>query len=177
MATNEKVTLDRDCAGVELASSRKVTLEAGSQVTVVQVTPDSVTVKTGAGELVRLPADGIGGGQQGAAAHDEVRAALELQVWEQLRTCYDPEIPLNIVDLGLVYGCQVTPVEEGGHRVDVTMTLTAPGCGMSEYLTMEVQAKLSTIPGVTEAKVELVWDPPWNHGLLSEAAKLKLGLL
>ena len=108
---------------------------------------------------------------------DDSRAAIEKQVWEQLRTCYDPEIPLNIVDLGLIYGCQVTPVAGGGHRVDLTMTLTAPGCGMGEYLKMEVQAKLSTIPGVKDANVELVWDPPWSYGLLSEAAKLKLGLL
>ena len=102
---------------------------------------------------------------------------LEKQLWDQLRTCYYPEIPLNIVDLGLIYSCQVTPVPEGGHRVDVTMTLTAPGCGMGEYLKMEVQAKLSTIPGVQDANVEVVFDPPWNYGLLSEAAKLKLGLL
>lgn len=111
------------------------------------------------------------------AAGEDPRAAIERQVWERLRTCYDPEIPLNIVDLGLVYGCQVTPVAEGGHRVDLTMTLTAPGCGMGEYLKMEVQAKLTTIPGVKAANVELVWDPPWNFNLLSDAAKLKLGLL
>jgi metal-sulfur cluster biosynthetic enzyme len=107
----------------------------------------------------------------------EAREALEKQVWEQLRTCYAPEIPLNIVDLGLIDGCQVTPAAGGGHRVDLTMTLTAPGCGMGEYLKMEVQAKLSTIAGVKDANVELVWDPPWNYSLLSEAAKLKLGLL
>ena len=107
----------------------------------------------------------------------EGRETIEKLVWEQLRTCYDPEIPLNIVDLGLIYSCQVTPAPEGGHRVDVTMTLTAPGCGMGEYLKMEVQAKISTITGVKAANVEVVFDPPWNDGLLSEAAKLKLGLL
>jgi probable FeS assembly SUF system protein SufT len=107
----------------------------------------------------------------------ESRETIEKQVWDQLRTCYDPEIPLNIVDLGLIYFCQVTPAPEGGHHVDVTMTLTAPGCGMGEYLKMEVQAKISTVPGVKAANVEVVFDPPWNYGLLSDAARLKLGLL
>ena len=112
-----------------------------------------------------------------AASATESRETIEKQVWDQLRTCYDPEIPLNIVDLGLIYSCQVTTAPEGGHRVDVTMTLTAPGCGMGEYLKMEVQAKISTVPGVKAANVEVVFDPPWNYGLLSDAAKLKLGLL
>ena len=117
------------------------------------------------------------GRQAPSASATESRETIEQQVWEQLRTCYDPEIPVNIVDLGLIYSCQVTTVPEGGHRVDVTMTLTAPGCGMGEYLKMEVQAKISTVPGVKAANVEVVFDPPWNYGLLSDAAKLKLGLL
>ena len=117
------------------------------------------------------------GSQAPSTSATESRENIEKQVWEQLRTCYDPEIPLNIVDLGLIYSCQVTPVPGGGHRVDVTMTLTAPGCGMGEYLKMEVQAKISTVPGVKAANVEVVFDPPWSHELLSDAAKLKLGLL
>ena len=112
-----------------------------------------------------------------SASATESREAIEKQVLEQLRTCYDPEIPVNVVDLGLIYSCQVAPVPEGGHRVDVTMTLTAPGCGMGEYLKMEVQAKISTVPGVKAANVEVVFDPPWSQELLSDAAKLKLGLL
>ena len=115
--------------------------------------------------------------RQPSTSATESRETIEKQVWDQLRTCYDPEIPLNIVDLGLIYACQVTTAPEGGHRVDVTMTLTAPGCGMGEYLKMEVQAKISTVPGVKAANVEVVFDPPWNYGLLSDAAKLKLGLL
>lgn len=117
------------------------------------------------------------GSQAPSTSATESRETIEKQVWEQLRTCYDPEIPVNIVDLGLIYSCQVTTVPEGGHRVDVTMTLTAPGCGMGEYLKMEVQAKISTVPGVKAANVEVVFDPPWSAGLLSDAAKLKLGLL
>ena len=117
------------------------------------------------------------GSQAPSTSATESREAIEKQVWEQLRTCYDPEIPVNIVDLGLIYSCQVTTVPEGGHRVDVTMTLTAPGCGMGEYLKLEVQAKISTVPGVKAANVEVVFDPPWNYGLLSDAAKLQLGLL
>ena len=117
------------------------------------------------------------GSQAPSTSATESRETIEKQVWEQLRTCYDPEIPVNIVDLGLIYSCQVTTVPEGGHRVDVTMTLTAPGCSMGEYLKMEVQAKISTVPGLKAANVEVVFDPPWSSGLLSDAAKLKLGLL
>ena len=179
MTTKEAVTLNRDCEGIQLSSSRKVTLAAGSRVTVTQSSPESITVKTEPGELVWVAAsdaDALNGNGQSAPA-GAAREAIEKQVWDQLRTCYDPEIPLNIVDLGLIYSCQVAPVPEGGHRVDVTMTLTAPGCGMSEYLKMEVQAKISTVPGVKAANVEVVFDPPWSDALLSDAAKLKLGLL
>ena len=179
MITKEAVTLTRDCEGIELSSSHKVNLVAGSQVTVTQSSPESITVKTASGELVRVAAsdaDALNENGQAAPAGAS-QEDLEKQVWEQLRSCYDPEIPLNIVDLGLIYSCQVAPVPEGGHRVDVTMTLTAPGCGMGEYLKMEVQAKVSTVPGVTAANVEVVFDPPWSDALLTDAAKLKLGLL
>ena len=117
------------------------------------------------------------GSQVPSASASESRGTIEKQVWDQLHTCYDPEIPVNIVDLGLIYSCQVTPVPEGGHRVDVTMTLTAPGCGMGEYLKMEAQAKISTVLGVKAANVEVVFDPPWSDRLMSDAAKLQLGLL
>ena len=103
---------------------------------------------------------------------------MQEAVWEQLRTCYDPEIPVSIVDLGLIYECTLTPIEEPGNNwsVHVRMTLTAPGCGMGDYLAQEVGQKLLTIPGVTEAEVELVWDPPWEREMMSEAARLELGM-
>ena len=96
---------------------------------------------------------------------------------EKLRTCYDPEIPVNIVDLGLVYDTQIQPMPGGGSRVEIKMTLTAPGCGMGPVLQQDVETKVSSIPGVKEAGVFLVWDPPWSREMLSEAARLELGMM
>jgi probable FeS assembly SUF system protein SufT len=103
---------------------------------------------------------------------------LEKEVWNQLKTCYDPEIPVNIVDLGLIYDCQLVPQSAGdAFRADVKMTLTAPGCGMGPVLAQDVQNKLMSVEEIDEANVELVWDPPWNQGMMTEAAKLQLGLM
>jgi probable FeS assembly SUF system protein SufT len=102
---------------------------------------------------------------------------LEKEIWNQLRSCYDPEIPVNVVDLGLIYDCHITPLPAGSHRVDVKMTLTAPGCGMGPTLAQDVQNKVLSLEGVDDVAVELVWDPPWNQGMMTEQAKLQLGLL
>ena len=102
---------------------------------------------------------------------------LEKKVWEALKTCYDPEIPVNIVDLGLIYDCHLSPLGESNYKADVKMTLTAPGCGMGPVLAQDVQNKLITLDPIDEANVELVWDPPWSQGMMTEAAKLQLGLL
>ena len=102
---------------------------------------------------------------------------LEKQVWDQMRTCYDPEIPVNIVDLGLVYDTALTPQPEGTTNVDVKMTLTAPGCGMGATIAADVENKIRSLPGVKEVYVSLVWDPPWNQAMMTEAAKLQLGLM
>ena len=99
------------------------------------------------------------------------------QVWEQMRSCYDPEIPVNIVDLGLVYDTAITPQTERGARVEVKMTLTAPGCGMGASIAADVESKIRSIPGVGDVEVALVWDPPWNQAMMTEAAKLQLGLM
>jgi probable FeS assembly SUF system protein SufT len=106
-----------------------------------------------------------------AATAEEVEKA----VWEQLRTCYDPEIPVNIVDLGLVYSCQVQPLDAGGYRVEIRFTLTAPGCGMGDWLAHDIRRKVESVPGVKEADVQVVFDPPWHHDMMSDAAKLELG--
>ena len=100
----------------------------------------------------------------------------EKTVWEQLKSCYDPEIPVNIVDLGLVYDCQVNR-QSGGAKVEVKMTLTAPGCGMGPTIAAEARSKIMSLPGVEDANVELVWDPPWNQGMISEVGKMQLGLI
>ncbi|HOV58015.1 MAG TPA: iron-sulfur cluster assembly protein, partial [Rhodanobacteraceae bacterium] len=101
----------------------------------------------------------------------------EKLVWEQLRTCFDPEIPVNIVDLGLVYACELGRREDGERRVEVRMTLTAPGCGMGDILVDDVRAKIEAIPTIAEAEVELVFDPPWNQSMMSDVAKLETGML
>ena len=93
-----------------------------------------------------------------------------------MRTCYDPEIPINVVELGLIYDCKVSKLEDGAHRVDILMTLTAPGCGMGEFLTADVRSKVVTIPTVKEVGVELAFDPPWSMEMMSEAARLESGL-
>jgi len=98
-------------------------------------------------------------------------------VWEQLATCYDPEIPVNIVELGLVYHCAATPLPEGGNKVEVKFTLTAPGCGMADVLKMEIESKVQALPGVKECNVEVVFEPPWSRDMMSEAAKLDLGMM
>jgi len=102
---------------------------------------------------------------------------LEQAAWNQLKTCYDPEIPVNIVDLGLVYSLDIKPHQEGGSEVNVQMTLTAPGCGMGPILASEARQKILTLDGVTDANVDLVWDPPWTPDRISEAGKQKLGMV
>ena len=105
-------------------------------------------------------------------------ADIERLVWDQLRTCFDPEIPVNVVDLGLVYEVTLTPLpEDAGRKVAVRMTLTAPGCGMGDILVDDVRSKLELIPTVAETDVELVFDPPWNHAMMSDAARLETGMM
>jgi probable FeS assembly SUF system protein SufT len=101
----------------------------------------------------------------------------EEDVWNQLRQCYDPEIPVNIVDLGLVYDCRLIKKPEGGTKVEVKMTLTAPGCGMGPAIAHDAQSKILSVDGIDEADVQLVWDPPWNQNMISEAGRMKLGMI
>jgi probable FeS assembly SUF system protein SufT len=108
---------------------------------------------------------------------DASEAEIEAAVWQQLRTCYDPEIPINIVELGLVYECKVERAATGEREVKIKMTLTAPGCGMGEILAQDVREKVGLIPTVARADVELVFDPPWNQSMMSEEARLEAGLL
>src|SRR5207249_7978315 len=129
----------------------------------------------------RLAREGVNAGETPAAAGGTpaplTPEQLEKEIWQALRTCYDPEIPVNVVDLGLIYDCKVSPAAAGGgNQADIKMTLTAPGCGMGPVLAQDVQNKLLSIEGIDEANVELVWDPPWNQGMMTEEAKLQLGL-
>ena len=183
MRANEPLELVRDCEAALVPSGTKVTLQKGETAYITQALGGSYTVVVN-GNMFRIEgkdSDALGLESQDSPA-DRARGKeltpeqLERVVWDQMRTCYDPEIPVNIVDLGLIYDCAISP-EPGRNRVDVKMTLTAPGCGMGEHLRQDVQTKLLSIDGVSEVNVELVWDPPWNQGMMTEAAKLQLGLL
>ena len=184
MKANEPVVLRRDCEAIQIPSGYKLMLPAGSEVMITQSLGGSFTVVTDHGNMLRIAsndADALGLEPMVApAAEGQVptrREDVEPLVWEQLRTCYDPEIPVNIVDLGLVYDCLVTPLPGGGHKVDIKFTLTAPGCGMAGSLKMDTEGKILAVPGVQECEVEVVFDPPWNRSMISEAAKLDLGML
>ena len=172
--------LNRDTEAIQIPSGQKITLPQGSRLIITQSLGGSYTVATEIG-LARISmedADALGLEKPEAAqpAGEAEEKLDEKAVWDQLRTCYDPEIPVNIVDLGLVYDCAITERPEGA-RVDVKMTLTAPGCGMGPTIAAEARSKILSLPGVTDADVELVWEPPWNQDMISEVGKMKLGMI
>lgn len=180
----ESRVLQRDCAAVSVPWGRPETLEEGSYALITQRLGGSITVMSG-GNLYRIDernADALGLEPQLAAAPpapqagEQTAESIERAAWEQLATCYDPEIPIDIVNLGLIYACTAEPLPDGNFRLAVSMTLTAPGCGMGTLIADEARDKLLTIPGVTEAEVKLVWDPPWSREMMSEAARLEMGM-
>ncbi|HLU12884.1 MAG TPA: putative Fe-S cluster assembly protein SufT [Arenimonas sp.] len=178
--TSEPVKFERDCAAVLVPQGEQVTLPAGSTGYITQALGGSFTVFV-EGNLFRIA------GQDADAIGKEPPAPLQLPenagdedverlVWQQLRTCFDPEIPVNIVDLGLVYDCVLGRNAEGERTVSIRMTLTAPGCGMGDILVDDVRAKVEAVPTIAEADVELVFDPPWNQNMMSDEARLETGL-
>jgi probable FeS assembly SUF system protein SufT len=181
---SDEIILKRDCEAVLIPAGTKITLQAGEPVVITQALGGSYTVIIH-GNMARIDArnaDAIGKEATPAVSNEAATPAqdatvTEDQVMDQLRTCYDPEIPVNIVDLGLVYDLQIQPMPAGGSRVEIKMTLTAPGCGMGPVLQQDVETKVASIPGVKEAAVSLVWDPPWSREMLSDAARLELGLM
>ncbi len=183
MHKNTEFTLRRDCEAILIPSGEKITLKAGTQGVITQSLGGSYTVATPTGLscLTGDNADALGLDSP-APVHDTASAepAGELDekaVWDQLKTCYDPEIPVNIVDLGLVYDCSISQIPGSGAKVNVKMTLTAPGCGMGPAICAEAKNKILTIPGVADADVDLVWDPAWNQGMISEIGRMQLGLI
>ena len=177
---SEPVRLERDCAAVLVPQGDEVTLPAGSVGYITQALGGSFTVFV-EGNLFRIAgadADAIGKEPPEPLELEEGAddTAVERLVWSQMRTCFDPEIPINIVDLGLVYEASVGHRDDGQRTVEVRMTLTAPGCGMGEILVDDVRTKLEMIPTVAEADVELVFDPPWTRNMMSEAARLETGM-
>jgi probable FeS assembly SUF system protein SufT len=181
MVTREARTLSRDVEVAAIPYGDRITLTAGTTVFITQALGGSFTGMTDHGYLVRIEgkdADAIGEKPiLPITAEDAAGRSTRELAWEQLKTCYDPEIPVNIVDLGLVYKCETEPLDGGGERVRVEFTLTAPGCGMGDFLRQDVQQKLLALPGVKEADVQVVLDPPWDQSMISDAARLQLGLM
>jgi len=178
----QSVYLTRDCKGIQIPEGITKILDEGSQVYITQVLGGMFTVETEYGFLMRI--DGKDADALGQEIPPERQAldaddgkSVEEKVWQQLKTCYDPEIPVNIVDLGLIYECKINEVGQEGHEVSIKMTLTAPGCGMGEVLTKDVETKIREIPGVFTVNIELVFDPAWENSMMSEAARLQLGMM
>lgn len=178
---NKERFLSRDCEAVLIPSGDRITLPEGTRVHITQTLGGSYTVMADFG-LARIGgenADALGEDRQVPTVQN-VAPGVEVtegMILDQLRHCYDPEIPVNIVDLGLVYGCDIDKNETGNYRVTVKMTLTAPGCGMGPAIAADAQSKIMMLPNVEMADVNLVWDPPWNQEMISEEGKMKLGMI
>jgi probable FeS assembly SUF system protein SufT len=186
MHENKEFTLSRDVEAIQIPSGAKTTIPAGTPGVITQTLGGNYTIATyqGLSRVAEKDLDALGlekpASTNGAPAKTASASAGDVDekaVWDQLRQCFDPEIPVNIVDLGLVYDCQLTNRPEGGVKVDVKMTLTAPGCGMGPAIAHDAQSKILTIDGIDEAEVQLVWDPPWNQSMISEAGRMKLGMV
>jgi len=182
MNMREEVTLTRNAEAVMIPSGEKVLVPEGARATITQSLGGSYTLITERGLMVRVSGrevEAIGKPLENVAelapGEEVVPEKLEEMVWDQLKTCYDPEIPVNIVDLGLVYLCELED-SDGAKNVKIKMTLTAPGCGMGPVLASDVKSKVESLPGVKEADVEVVFDPQWDRSMMSEAARLQLGM-
>ncbi len=178
----ESIVLQRDVEATRVPDGHTVDLHKDEIVTIYQALGGSYTVLTDDGTMARISAndaDALGkeppviAGLKEGTDPDTVKH----NVWEVLKTIYDPEIPVNIVDLGLVYQVRVTPVEEGKNKVEIVMTLTAPGCGMGPVIQQDVEMAVKNLPGVESVNVEVVFDPPWSREMMSESARLQLGMV
>ena len=184
MHQHTEFKLTRDCEVTLIPSGQKFTVPAGTPGVVTQTLGGNYTIATsyGLSQVADKNLDALGLEQPAAKAEGKNAAKTngevsEEDVWNQLRQCYDPEIPVNIVDLGLVYDCRLIKRPEGGTKVEVKMTLTAPGCGMGPAIAHDAQSKILSIDGIDEADVQLIWDPPWNQNMISEAGRMKLGMI
>jgi probable FeS assembly SUF system protein SufT len=179
MRMQKETITTREIEATEIPSGIKIQIPEGTSLAITQSLGGSYTVLTPYGYMARV--DGKDADAIGEEVQDPVAAAAgktpEELAWEMLKTCYDPEIPVNIVDLGLVYKCEVSPRPEGGNRAEVRFTLTAPGCGMGDVLKEDIRNKLMTVPGISDADVQVLFDPPWNMSMMSDAAKLQLGMM
>jgi probable FeS assembly SUF system protein SufT len=179
-----EITLSRDVEAIQIPSGDKIDLPIGTKVMITQALGGTYTVATNFG-LARIKsenADALGidleaeKNKLSAASEAIASGDVEGAIWEQLKLVYDPEIPVNIVDLGLVYDCQVKK-EEGATNVEIKMTLTAPGCGMGPTIAADAQSKILMLDGISDARVDIVWDPVWNQEMITEEGKMKLGMI
>ncbi len=183
MDSNQEILLSRDTPAVRIPSGDKITLLEGSRVYITQSLGGTYTVASeqGLARIADTDADALGIDLAQKIATEEApkyEGEVETEkVWDQLKNVYDPEIPVNIVDLGLVYDCQILKTDEAKTKVEIKMTLTAPGCGMGPTIAEDARSRVVTVPGVDEAEVILVWDPPWNQHMISEVGKMKLGMI
>lgn len=179
MDSHGEITLSRDCDAVQIPSGHPIVLPAGMAVVITQSLGGTFTVATPGG-LARIDlkdADVLGLDPAKGVEKVKVEGSKQEAVWNQLKLVFDPEIPVNVVDLGLIYDCDVRTQENGTTSVLVKMTLTAPGCGMGPTIAADARSKILALEGIDEADVELVWDPAWNQSMISEAGKMKLGIL
>lgn len=180
MRYSEPIALRRDIEAIQIPVGTPIRIHAGTEVRVTQALGDTYTILTDTGYMARIThadADALGFEVVDKGQGDEnlTTEQVEERVWDALRTVYDPEIPVNIVELGLVYSCIVEPMPEGGHRVTAKITLTAPGCGMGPVLAADAKRIIMSIPTVKDCYIEVVFDPPWDKSMMSEAARLQLG--
>ncbi|MCH8250413.1 MAG: putative Fe-S cluster assembly protein SufT [Proteobacteria bacterium] len=179
--TNEPFSLQRDVPAVVIPAGEELTLRKGTSGFITQSLGGSFTVYV-EGNLFRISgfdADALGKEPvpRPKVPDNATDEDIEAVIWNQLKTCYDPEIPVDIVNLGLVYRCEITPLGNGQRSISIDMTLTAPGCGMGEVLVADAREKIAIIPTVADVTVELVFDPPWNVGMMSDEARLQTGLM
>jgi probable FeS assembly SUF system protein SufT len=182
MQSRERVELSRDIEVIQIPDGVPAVLAQGSAVLITQELGGTFTVMTEYGAMFRIDerdADALGKEVAASASADQPEddSPLEERVWAQLRKCYDPEIPVNIVDLGLVYDCTVEGDDSDSALVSIKMTLTAPGCGMGPVLADDVKRRVDSLPGVATSDIEIVFDPPWNPNMMTEAARLQLGMM
>jgi len=183
MMESEVVAIEREVEASIVPSGTRVTLEKGETATITQSLGGTFTVVVN-GNMFRIDgkdADALGKEVSLTPAEKVGKAEsaedLEKQVWDQMKTCYDPEIPVNIVDLGLIYDCHLEELEKGSHKARVKMTLTAPGCGMGPTIQADVENKILCVESVDDVDVELVWEPQWTREMMTEAARLELGMM
>jgi len=183
MMGSEQVEIQREVEASVVPSGTRVTLEKGEAATITQSLGGTFTVVVN-GNMFRIDgkdADALGKEPQLTPAELDGKAEnpedLEKLLWDQMKTCYDPEIPVNIVDLGLIYDCHLEEIEPGSHKASVKMTLTAPGCGMGPAIQADVENKILCVETVDAVEVELVWEPQWNRDMMTEAARLELGMM